>query len=383
MNAAKKAGQHIPYTIGIPFLKNLSAYAREVPPDEKSAGKSAIACEAFDFGIWKGWGLMKAIAITEGLDRPLWEVRELPTPVHGPTELLIQVHASGMNRADLVLPKVHYMAKGVPAVIAGYEIAGIVVEVGSECSGFAVGDRIMSLARAAFAEQCVIDHHLAIHIPPELDFTKAAAIPSWFITAHNAVTAQGRLKAGEAVLIQGITSGVGIAAAQIARALGAGIVIGVSRSAEKFDKLESFGLDALIEAHDGWPDEVKALTGGKGVDLIIDMVGGGVLSGNLAAAGLKARIVAVGRLGGEKDELDIGQLAFKRITITGTTFRSRTTEEQAEIVQSFEKSILPMVLDGRVKPVIDCVIPFENAQQAMDHVGRNAHFGKTVLSIVT
>jgi len=294
---------------------------------------------------------------------------------------VIRVRAVGMNRADLVLPKVHYMAKGVPAVIAGYEIAGTVVAVGAECKGFAVGDRIMALARAAFAEQCVIDHRMAIHIPSAMDFTTAAAIPTWFITAHNALTDQGALMPGEDVLIQGVTSGVGIAAAQIARALGAGRVIGVSRNKDKFEKLEPFGLDAVIEAREGWPEQVKTATGGKGADLIIDMVGGGALSGNLEAAALKARIIAVGRLGGEKDELDIGQLAFKRLTIRGVTFRSRTIDEQAAIVDSFAKSVLPMVLDGRVKPVIDCVMPFEDAQKAMDHVGRNAHFGKTVLTL--
>ena len=155
---------------------------------------------------------MKAIAIREGVDRPIWELQEIPSPIHEATELVIRVHAVGMNRADLVLPKVHYMAKGVPAVIAGYEIAGTVIAVGSECTGFAVGDRIMSLARAAFAEQCVIDHRLAIHIPPALDFTMAAAMPTWFITAHNALTDQGGLKPGEDVLVQGVTSGVGIAA---------------------------------------------------------------------------------------------------------------------------------------------------------------------------
>lgn len=326
---------------------------------------------------------MRAIAIREGLDRPIWELRDVSSPIHEATELLIRVHAVGMNRADLVLPKVHYMAKGVPAVIAGYEIAGTVAAVGSKCVGFAVGDRIMALARAAFAEQCVVDHRLAIHIPPALDFTTAAAIPTWFITAHSALTQQGDLKPGEDVMVQGVTSGVGIAAVQIARALGAGKIIGVSRNKEKFEKLQAFGLDALIEAREGWPEEVKAATGGKGVDLIVDMVGGGALSGNIASAALKGRIVAVGRLGGEKDELDIGQLAFKRITIRGATFRSRTIEEQADIVQSFEKSILPMMLDGRVKPVIDCVMPFEEAQRAMDHVGRDAHFGKTVLTINT
>ena len=324
---------------------------------------------------------MKAIVISEGEQQPIWQVKELPTPAYGDSELLIKVHAAGMNRADLALPKVHFMAKGVQAVIAGYEIAGTVAAVGSQCKGFAVGDRVMSLARAAFAEDCAIDHHLAIHIPPEMDFATAAAIPSWFITAHNALTDQGGLKPGEDVVIQGVSSGVGIAAAQIARALGAGKVIGVGRNKDKFEKFASFGLDAILEAHEAWPDEVKALTADKGADLIIDMVGGGALAGNLAAAAIKGRIVAVGRLGGEKDELDIGQLAFKRITIRGTTFRSRSVQEQIDVVQSFTEAVLPMILDGRVKPVIDSVISFEDASSAMEHVGRNAHFGKTVLTM--
>lgn len=286
-----------------------------------------------------------------------------------------------MNRADLVLPKVHYMAQGVPAVIAGYEMAGTVIGMGDECKGFSVGDRVMSLARASFAEQCVVDHRLALHMPPSMEVTTAAAIPSWYITAHNALIDQGRMRPEDVVLIQGITTGVGIATAQIARALGANQIIGVSRSAEKHARLREFWLDALLTSSEGWPDRVKAKTNGRGADLIIDMVGGGALAGNLEAAALKGRIIAIGRLGGERDMLDINMLALKRLTIRGVTFRSRSIEEQADIVNAFAREILPLIAGGRIKPAIDCIVPLSKATEAQEHVRRNAHFGKAVLTI--
>ena len=324
---------------------------------------------------------MKAITVRETADRPVLELSEIPAPVAGPTELLVRVCAAGMNRADLVLPKVHYTAQGTSAIIAGYEMSGTVIAMGNRCKGFSIGDRVMAPTRAAFAEQCLVDHRLAMHAPMSMDLASAAALPAWYVTAHNALTAQGNLQPGESVLIQGATSGVGIATAQMARILGAGKIVGISRSSKRLEQLRDLGVDTLITADEGWPEKVKAATDGHGIDLIIDMVGGGALSGNIQCAALTGRIIAVGRMGGEKDMLDLDVVAFKRLTIRGVTFRSRTIEEQAATINTFAQEMLPLIETGKLEPVIDSVYPLSGAAEAQEHVRRNAHFGKTLISI--
>lgn len=322
---------------------------------------------------------MKAIIIRETADRPVLELSEIPTPVPGPTELLVRVCAAGMNRADLVLPKVHFTAQGTAALVAGYEMSGTVVAMGKECRGIAVGDRVMAPTRAAFAEQCLVDHRLAMQVPESMELATAAALPAWYVTAHNALTALGQLQRGESVLIQGATSGVGIAAAQMAKLLGAGRIIGVSRSKARWERLRALGFDSLIVAEDGWPDRIKAETAGQGVNLIIDLVGGSALPGNIQSAAIAGRMVAVGRMGGEKAVLDLDVVAFKRLTIRGATFRSRSVEEQARTIREFAQEMIPHIEAGTLKPVIDSVYPPEEAAAAQEHVRRNEHFGKTLI----
>jgi NADPH2:quinone reductase len=323
---------------------------------------------------------VKAITVRETADRPVLELSEIPAPEPGPTELLVRVCAAGMNRADLVLPKVHFTAQGTTAIVAGYEMSGTVIAMGGDCRGISIGDRVMAPTRAAFAEQCLVDYRLAMHVPTSIDLATAAALPAWYVTAHNALTALGNLRRGESVLIQGATSGVGIAAAQMARILGAGRIIGVSRTNARWERLRTLGFDALIVADEGWPAKVKAETAGNGADLIIDLVGGGALSGNVQCAAITGRIVAVGRMGGEKDMLDLDVVAFKRLTIRGATFRSRTIEEQAQTIREFAQQMLPLIEAGTLKPVIDSVYPPERASAAQEHVRRNEHFGKTLIS---
>ena len=321
---------------------------------------------------------MRAIIIQgAGADARLVEA-DLPAPEPAATELVVRVAFAGLNRAELNLANSdHFKGQAVP----GGEFAGQVVGMGPDCRGFALGDRVMGLGRGSHAEQACIDYRLAMKVPAGLDLRTAAALPACYMTAHNALCTEGGLQAGEAVLVQGAASGVGIAVVQLARLFGAGRVIGVGRSAEKLERLRNEGLDEGVVAEGAWHERVVAACGGGGADLIVDMVGGGALSGNLASAALKARIVAVGRLGGQSDMLDINTLAFKRLRLIGVSFRSRSLEERAEIAKAFERAVLPAVASGAFCPVIDRVFPLSEVKAAHDLLRRNAHFGKTLLEI--
>lgn len=322
---------------------------------------------------------MKAVVIEESDAGARLVLRSVAEPRPGPDELLVRVMAAGINRADLALSNNAHVTN--PLRIAGGEMAGEIIEIGSACCGFSIGDRVMGLASGCYAEQVCIDHRLAIRIPDKIDWKIAASLPTWFMTAHNALVAEGNLRRGEVVMVQGAASGVGIAAVQLARHLGASRVIGVARSPTKLEGLKQFGLDVAIVAEGDWPNDVRRATDGKGVDLIIDMVGGGALGGNLESAALRGRIVAVGRLGGASGQLDINLLAFKRLKLIGVTFRSRTITERAAIARAFASEIVPAIAEGRLCPVIDSAYSLADVTLAHEHLKRNVHFGKTVLEI--
>ncbi len=306
-------------------------------------------------------------------------LRELEVPIAGPSDLLVRVAMVGINRADLALSKTHYAEN--PAGVAGSELSGEVVAVGAECRGFEAGDRVMALSPACFAQFASVDHRLAVRIPAGMDWRSATALPAWYMTAHNALVGEGGLQAGEAVLIQGATSGVGIAAAQLARLFGARTVIGVARSAARLRRLDQYGFNHVFTADSAWPQSVRDASAGRGVDLIIDMVGRGALAGNVDAAAICGRIVAVGRLGGPSDTLDIALLAYKRIRLIGVTFRTRSIDEKAEIARAFAADVLSAIAEHRITPPIDSVFPFAEAQAALAHVRSNAQLGKVLLEV--
>ena len=308
---------------------------------------------------------------------PRLAVAEAPDPVPGRGELLVRVMASGLNRADLALTPDHYL----PGTTVGSELTGEVVEVGQGVAGFAVGDRVMALSRGSHAEQACVDHRLAVRVPDSLDWQTAAALPAWYMTAHDALMTQGAFQPGEAVLVQGVTSGVGQAAARLARLNGARIVIGVARSKDKLSRLTRDEVDLTLTMDDDWTAAARDATAGDGVDLVVDMVGGGALRGNLESLAIRGRIVAVGRLGGASDTLDIGMLAFKRARLIGTTFRSRSMDEKAAIARAFGASVLPLVEQGRLQPRIDRVFPLLRAHEAQELMRLNQHFGKVLLAI--
>ncbi len=321
---------------------------------------------------------MKAAVVTQnGV-----ELRDVPAPVAERNQVLVRVRACALNRADLAVAAGHkHGAIGGPGTIVGMEFAGEVAEVGAEASGLKPGDRVMCSGAAGFAEYAVADWGRALPIPANMSFEQAATLPVALMTMHNALVTAGRLAAGESVLIQGASSGVGLMALQIAKHLGAGCVIGTSTNAMRRGKLAQFGADLALDTADpAWPDAVLAATGGQGVHLIIDQVSASVANANMRAARVLGRIVNVGRLGGAKGEFDYDLHALKRIDYIGVTFRTRSAEEVREINRRMRADLWGAIEAGRLRLPLDRSFPLAEAAAALAYMRANAHFGKIVLS---
>jgi NADPH2:quinone reductase len=321
---------------------------------------------------------MKAAVVTQtGV-----EIREVPAPVPGRNHVLVRVRACGLNRADLGVAAGHkHGSTGGPGTIVGMEFAGEVVEVGAEVSAVKPGDRVMCSGAGAFAEYAVADWGRATPIPANMGFDQAATLPVALQTMHNALVTAGRLAAGESVLIQGASSGVGLMALQIAKHMGAALVIGTSTNSMRREKLKQFGADLAIDTTDpAWPDAVLAATEGKGVHLIVDQVSASVANANMKAARVLGRIVNVGRLGGAKGEFDYDLHALKRIDYIGVTFRTRSIEEVREINRRMRADLWGAIEAGTLRLPIDRSFPLAEAAAALAHMRANAHFGKIVLT---
>ena len=311
------------------------------------------------------------------------EIREVAAPVPGRDHVLVRVRACGLNRADLGVAAGHmHGSLGGPGTIVGMEFAGEVVEVGAEVSAVKPGERVMCSGAGAFAELAVADWGRATPIPAGMGFEQAATLPVALQTMHNALVTAGRLAAGESVLIQGASSGVGLMALQIARHMGAALVIGSSTNAMRREKLKHFGADLAVDTTDpAWPDAVLAATEGKGVHLIIDQVSASVANANMKSARVLGRNVNVGRLGGAKGEFDYDLHALKRIAYIGVTFRTRSIEEVREINRRMRADLWGAVEAGTLRLPLDRSFPLAEAAAALAHMRANAHFGKIVLSV--
>jgi NADPH:quinone reductase len=312
------------------------------------------------------------------------EIRDVAKPAPKPSEILIKVRAASLNRADLAVASGHAHGRvGGPGTIVGLECAGEVEAVGAEVEDFKPGDRVMSSAAGGFAEYAVTDSGRAHRIPANnMTYEQAACMPVALQTMHNALVGAGRLKKGESVLIQGASSGVGLLGMQIAKHMGAAIVMGTSTNDQRRARLKEFGCDTALDTRDPkWPDKVKEATGGKGVDLIVDQVSGGVANQNMQAAAVLGRIVNVGRLGGMKGEFDFDLHALKRIDYIGVTFRTRSPQEVRDIVQAARKDLWPAIEAGKLALPIDRTFPLAEAADALAHMRANAHFGKIVLTM--
>ncbi|MBM3345419.1 MAG: zinc-binding dehydrogenase [Betaproteobacteria bacterium] len=322
---------------------------------------------------------MKAIVVVPGQAGPTLELQVVADPVPGPTELLIRVRAASLNRADLRRTQMHFAGTGAPFV-AGLDMAGEVIGMGSAAAGWSVGDRVMAMTNGCYAEQVVVDHRVALRAPTRLSWAEAAGLPTAYLTAHDALATAGGMVRGGSVLIQGVTSGVGIVAVQIAKALGASLVMGAARNTARFGRLAELGMDLGIDAkHDDVVAAALQNTAGRGVDVIVDMIGGGALATNIACSAIPGRIVSVGRMGGMTDTVDLNELARKRISLVGVTFRTRTIEDKQRLNERFMADLGERLADGRLRPIVDRTYPLAEALAAQAYMASNAHFGKIVL----
>ena len=309
------------------------------------------------------------------------EITDVARPSPKGTQVLVRVHANGLNRADLGMTKghAHGSAGGVGAVL-GMEWAGEIAELGPDAKGVKLGDKVMGSGAAAFAEYTLADHGRLFRTPSNMNFEDAATLPVALATMHNAVVTNGALQAGQTVLIQGASPGVGLMAMQIAKLKGAKLVIGSSTDATRRGRLKEFGADLAVDSSDpGWVDQVLKATDGEGVDLIVDQVSGNLANQNLKATKIKGRIVNVGRLGGTHADFNFDLHAARRINYIGVTFRTRSIEEIREIFDEVRKDIWGAVESRKLQLPIDKVFSFDDIGKAFEHMEANKHLGKIVV----
>jgi len=329
---------------------------------------------------------MKAVVITSHGGPEALDVREVEAP-RSPTadRVRVRVRAAALNRADVLQRLGHYPAPpGYPQNIPGMEFAGEVDEVGPEASLWKPGQRVFGITGGgAQAEYAVVpENHLA-EIPANLDWAEAAAVPEVFITAHDALFTRAKLQTGETMLVHAAGSGVGTAVIQLARAAGVQ-VYGTSRTAEKLERAREYGLRNSVVVNNGpqdFPAAVQEWTSGRGLNVIIDLVGADYLEANLNALAQKGRMVLLGTTAGSKATLDIAIVMRKRLTIIGTVLRARSSEEKATATRLFANHVVPLLADGIVRPVVDRVYKLAEVREAHLRMESNESFGKIVLLI--
>jgi putative PIG3 family NAD(P)H quinone oxidoreductase len=312
------------------------------------------------------------------------ELRDLPTPEPGPGQARVRVRAAGVNRADLLQRRgMHPAPADAPRDVPGLEIAGEIDALGAGVSGARVGGRVYGLVSGGgYAESIVVPARTLAPIPERLDFVQAAAIPEAFLTAYDAMVLQGGLAAGESVLVHAVGSGVGTAAVQIARAVGA-TAIGTARAEEKLGRAATLGLDAGVVVEGGAPrfaDRVRQANYGRGVDVVLELVGGAYVPESLAALDDLGRLVLVGLLAGARAEIDLAEVLRRRLRVYGTVMRARPLEEKIAMAQVLARNLSPLVASGRLAPIVDRVLPLERAAEAHDVLASNVTFGKIVLT---
>ena len=325
---------------------------------------------------------MRAAVVTEPGGPEVFEIRELEDPRPGPEEALVAVRATALNRADLMQRRGGYPAPpGTLDDVPGLEMAGEVAAVGERVTQWRAGDRVMALlGGGGYGSRVAAHERMLMAIPPDLEFEQAASIPEVFLTAFDAMVLQCELQPGESVLIHAVGSGVGTAAVQMASVAGCRS-FGTASSEEKLRRAAELGLDVGINYGEQDFEEVVAeQTDGRGVDVILDVVGAPYWDRNLASLAVKGRMVIVGTMGGARvEQMNIGALMGKRLRVHGTVLRSRPLEEKAQLTQQFVQRLLPLFASGRLAPVVDRVFPLEEVAEAHRYMESNANFGKIVL----
>jgi len=309
------------------------------------------------------------------------QIKEVPDPVAGPDEVLVQIVSSALNRADLLQRMGLYPGPAMEHEIPGLEFAGRVIAAGDRVTEHAIGDAVMGISNGGcYAEQIAIHERQAMSVPEALPLSDAGAFPEVFVTAWDALVRQGGLTSGRWALVHAGASGVGTAAIQICKAMGARIA--VTASAGKHDVCHQLGADVVIDYNaDDFVAVTKDATGGVGVDVVLDVIGGEYVPRNVSALRLGGRIIQVGVMAGGPVPFDVARLLMKRATITGTTLRARPIEEKVAITREFAAQILPHVASGAIRPVIDSRYPLDEVAAAHERMASNANAGKLVLDI--
>jgi NADPH2:quinone reductase len=322
---------------------------------------------------------MKAWFIVSGKDATAVELRDVPVPEPKAGELLVKVHAAGLNRGEFIAG--HGLSGGA-AKVGGIEASGEVVKVGDGVKEFKVGDRVMGRAYGAYAEYTIHRIGDAMPAPAKLSWEEAAGAGIAYLTAYDMLWPGGELKSGEWLLVTGASAGVGVASVQLGKLIGAK-VIDTSGSAEKLKKLAALGLDlGLQNRNGGFEKAVMEATGGKGVNLVVNNVGGTVFAECIRALAYRGRLATVGYVDGVVTaEMDILALHAKRLKLFGVSNKMRSAAEIAEGVRGFSRDVLPALASGHLKPVIDRVFPFAELPQAKAHMESSAHLGKIILKL--
>src|SRR5947208_10668163 len=326
---------------------------------------------------------MQAVWISRPGGPEVLEVREVPRPEAIADQVLVRVRASALNRADLLQRQGKYPAPpGYPQEIPGIEFAGEVAEVGPQARMWKAGQRVFGLTGGgAHAEYVVTQERLLAEVPANLDWAEAAAIPEVFITAHDALWVQAGLRPGETVLIHAVGSGVGLAAVQLTRALQA-VPYGTSRTADKVESAKQHGLESGIAVRENLDDisvAVEKWTGGKGVNVVLDLVGGPYVKASQKAMAMKGRMILIGTVAGGSYELDSRYVMGKRLQIQGTVLRSRSLEEKIEVTQAFAAEVVPLLASEILRPTIESKFTMSEIGKAHERLESNQSFGKVVL----
>jgi tumor protein p53-inducible protein 3 len=325
---------------------------------------------------------MKAILFdTPGAEEVL-HIGDAPSPALGPEDIRLRVRATAVNRADLLQRQGLYPPPPGASTILGLECAGDVVEVGQAVQGWQIGDRAMALLPGGgYAEEAVVHHGSAMHVPAALSYEEAGAVPEVFLTAFLNLFLLGDVQAGGAALVHGGGSGVGTASITLLREAGVRCVV-TAGSDEKCQRCRALGADVALNYRAGdFAPLVREATGGRGVDVVLDSIGGKYLASNIECLAVDGRLVIIGLIGGARAELNLAALLLRRLRVIGSTLRTRSVADKAATVSRFVDRFGGALAAGRIKPVIDRVLPLEQAAEAHRVVQASAHFGKVVLRV--
>ena len=324
---------------------------------------------------------MKSYCLVSDAHGSRLELRQVDTPTPGAGQVLVKMHAASLNRGEFIHG--HGLHAAGSAKPAGMEGAGEIAALGADVQGWAVGARVMGRCPGAFAEYALMDVREILPVPERLSLQEAASVPLTFLVTHDLLVLQGQLQAGQWLLVNGVSSGVGVASLQMAKVLGAQ-VIGTSGSQAKLDQLKPLGLDVgICSRAPDFHQAVLQATGGQGANLAVNTVGGTVFAENLRCLTFQGRMGIVGYVDGVlQAPLDLETLHAKRLVVFGVSNKLRTPAQRAQGIARFRDEILPAFADGRIRPLIDQVFGFDALEQAKAHMESNQHTGKIVLSLV-